>query len=86
MNIYRLAFAESNVDCQWDRFIFSDKSTFSSAKDGPVLVYRRWTEHYNSQYVSTSTRSSHVSFHCWGWIPHEGAVILNRIEEHTHGL
>jgi ADP-heptose:LPS heptosyltransferase len=38
--LYRLAFAESCGDRRWDRVIFSDESTFSSAKDGPILVYR----------------------------------------------
>jgi hypothetical protein len=36
--VYRFAFAESNVDRKWDRVIFTDESTFSSANDGPVLV------------------------------------------------
>jgi hypothetical protein len=52
----------------------------------PVLVYRPRGERYNSQYVSTSTRSGRVSVHCWGWISHEGAGILHRIEGHLHGL
>jgi hypothetical protein len=34
--VYRLAFAESNVDRKWDRVIFTDESTFSSANDGLV--------------------------------------------------
>jgi len=38
--LYLLAFAESNVDRKWDRVIFSEESTFSSANDGPGLVYR----------------------------------------------
>jgi len=38
--LYRLAFADSNVDCKWDRFIFIDESTFTSANEGPVSVYR----------------------------------------------
>ena len=38
--LYRLAFAEGNVDRKWDRVIFTDESTFTSANDGPVLVYR----------------------------------------------
>jgi hypothetical protein len=84
--LYRLAFAESSVDRQWDRVIFSDESTLSSENDGPVLVYRPREERYNSQYVSTSTRSGRVSVHCWGWISHEGARILHRIEEHLDGL
>jgi hypothetical protein len=58
--LHCLAFAKSSVDCQWDRFIFSDKSTFSSANDGLVLVYRPWGEHYSSQYVLTSTCSGCV--------------------------
>jgi len=38
--LYRLAFAESNIDGKWDRVIFTDKSTFIPAKNGPVLVHR----------------------------------------------
>jgi hypothetical protein len=83
---YRLVFAESSVDRQWDRFIFSDESTFSSANDEPVLDYRPRGERYNCQYVSTFTSSGRVSVHCWGWISHKGAGILHRIEEHLHGL
>jgi hypothetical protein len=45
--LYRLAFAESSVDRQWDRVMFSDESTFSSANDRPVLVYRSRGERYN---------------------------------------
>jgi hypothetical protein len=54
--LYRLAFAESNVDRKWDRGIFSDESTFSLANDGPVLVYRPRGERYNSQYVYLHTQ------------------------------
>jgi hypothetical protein len=84
--LYRLAFAESSVDRQWDRVIFSDESTFSLAKDGPFFVYRPRGECYNSQYVLTSTRSGCVSVHCWGRISHEVAGILHRIEEHLESL
>jgi hypothetical protein len=62
--LYHLAFAESSVDRQWDRIILSEESTFSLANDGAVLVYRPGGERYNSQYVSTSTRSGRVSVHC----------------------
>jgi hypothetical protein len=84
--LYRLAFAESSVDRQWDRVIFSAESTFSAENDEPALVYRPRGERYNSQYVSTSTHSGRVSVHCWGWILHEEAGVLNRIEEHPDGL
>jgi hypothetical protein len=84
--LYRLAFAESNVARSWDRVILSDEAIFSSASDGPVLVYRPRGERYNSQYMSTSTRSGRVSVHCWGWISHEGAGMLHRIEGHLDGL
>jgi hypothetical protein len=77
--LYRLAFAESSVDSQWDRVIFSDESTFSSANNWPDLDYRPRGERYNSQYVSTSTRSGRVSVRCWGWISHKEAGILHRI-------
>ena len=46
--LYSLSFAESSVDSKWDRVIFSDESTLSSANDGLVLVYRPWGECYNS--------------------------------------
>jgi hypothetical protein len=43
--LYGSAFAESNVDCQWDRVTFSDISTYNSANDKHILVYRPWKEH-----------------------------------------
>jgi hypothetical protein len=75
--LYCLAFAESNVDCKWDRVIFTDESTFSSANDWLVVVYRPQGERYNLQYTSTCKRSGCVSVHCWGWISHEGAGVLH---------
>ena len=78
---YRLAFAESNVGRKWERVIFADESTFSSANDGPILVYRPRGERYNSHlsvYVYLHTQCL-VSFLCWGWISHEGAGMLHRI-------
>jgi len=59
---------------------------FSSADDGPVLVYRPQGERYNPQYMSTCKRSGRVSVHCWGWISHEGTGVLHRIEGHLDGL
>jgi hypothetical protein len=38
--LYRSTFAQSSMVLKWDRVIFCDESTFSSADDGPVLVYR----------------------------------------------
>jgi hypothetical protein len=40
----RLALLRNSVDRLWDTVIFSDKSTFSSASEGPVLIYRPWGE------------------------------------------
>jgi len=84
--LYRLAFAEINVDRKWDRVIFTDESTFTSANDEPVLVYRPQGQCYNAQYMSTCKRSGHVSVNCWGCISHEGAGILHHIEGHLDGL
>jgi len=42
--LYHPAPAESKVNHLWDRFIFSDESTFNTA-NGPVLVYRPWGHH-----------------------------------------
>ena len=66
--------------------ILTDESTFTSANDGPVLVYRPQGERYNPQYMSTCKRSGRVSVNCWGWISHEGAGIFHRIEGHLDGL
>jgi hypothetical protein len=73
--LYLLAFAENNVYHSWDSLIFSDKSTFSSTNDGPVLVDRLQRECYNSQYMSTCTCSGHVSVHCWGWITYGAGTL-----------
>ena len=58
--LYRLAFAESNVDRKCDRVIFTDESAFTSANDGPVLVYRPQGQRYNPQYMSACKRSGRV--------------------------
>jgi len=84
--LHRLASAESNVDRKWVRVIFTDESIFTSANDGPVLVYRPHGQRYNPLYMSTCRRSGRVSVHCWGWIFHERAGILHRIEGHLDGL
>jgi len=84
--LYRLAFAESNVNSKWDRFIFTDESTFTSANDGLVLVYRPQRQRYNPQYMSTCKRSGRVFVNCWGCISLEGRGILHRIEGHLDGL
>ena len=84
--LYRFAFAEGNVDSKWDRVIFTDEPTFSSANDGPVLVYRPQGECYNSQYMSNCKCSGRASVHSWGWISHKGAGVLHRIEGHLDGL
>ena len=65
---------------------YSDESIFSSANDGLVLVYRPWGERYNSQCMSACTCSGRVSVLCWGWISHEGAGMLHRIEGHLDSL
>jgi hypothetical protein len=70
--LYRLAFAESNVDRNWIRVIYTDESTFSSANDMPVLFYRPQGERYNPQYMSTCKRSGRVSLHCWAGSPMKG--------------
>ena len=80
--LYCLSFAESSVDSKWDKVIFTDESTFSSANYGLVLFYRPWGKHCISQYMSTSTCSGLVSVHWWGWISHEGAGMLYHIEGH----
>ena len=69
----------NNVVSKCDRVIFNDESTFSSANDGPVLVYKPRGESYNSQYMSTCTRSGRVSVFCWDWFSNDGAGMLHRI-------
>jgi hypothetical protein len=50
--LYCLAFAKHSVDHQWERVMFCNKSTFSSANDGPLLVYRPQEEQHKNQYVA----------------------------------
>jgi transposase-like protein len=66
--LYRLAFAEDNVDRNWGNVIFSDESVFSSANDTPARMYRPHGTRYNAEYVKESARSGHVSVAVWGWI------------------
>ena len=58
--------------------MFRDESTFSSANDGLVLVYRPRGELYSLQYMSTFERSGRLSVHSWAWISHEGASMLHQ--------
>jgi len=60
------------------RKTFCDESTFGSANDGLVAVYRSWEEHYNFQCVSVSTNSGCLFF--------VGGRILHCIERHLGGL
>jgi len=84
--LYRLAFAESNVDRNWDRVILTYESTFTSANDGPILVYRPQGQCYIPPYMSTYKHSARVSVNCWCWISHEGAGILHHIDGHLDSL
>ena len=79
-----LEFAVKNIiDHDWKKIIFSDEVTFSTANDGPHLVYRRGGH---------CARSGRVSVHCWGWISIQGAGVLERVEgrlnttQYTHIL
>jgi len=57
---------------------FFDESTFNSANNGLLVVYRSWEDHYNFQYVSVSTNSG-----CFFFV--EGRI-LHCIETHLGGL
>jgi hypothetical protein len=83
--LYRLAFAEDNVDRDGVNVIFSDESVFSSANDGPVRVYRPQRTCYNAQYVKESARSGRVSVTVWGWISSRGMGLLHRIDGRLDG-
>jgi hypothetical protein len=83
--LYRLAFAEDNVDHGWGNVIFSDKSEFSSANDGPVRVYRPQGTRYNAEYVKEPARSGRVSVPVWRWISSRRIGLLHRIDGHLDG-
>jgi hypothetical protein len=83
--LYRLAFAKGNVDCDWGNVIFSNKSVFSSANDGPVRVYRPQGTRYNAEYVKESARSGRISVAVWGWISSCRIGLLHRIDGHLDG-
>lgn len=65
--------------------IYSDKSTFTLRKYGPVLVNRPWRECYNCKYMLISICSGCGSFPCWGWIFHEATGILHPLQVHLDG-
>jgi hypothetical protein len=46
--------------------VFSDESTYSSANDGLVLVYRLQGQCYSCQYISTSTHTYVISVFTFG--------------------
>lgn len=64
----RLAFAEVNIDRQWDSVVFTDEKIFSTGNVGPTRVYRPSGRRFDPQYVARSSRMGHVAIHCWGWI------------------
>jgi hypothetical protein len=65
-----------------------DESAFTLSSDGLLLVYRPLGECYTSQYILTSTCSGCVFVHCYDWISHEGAGILQYLDglQHKHIL
>jgi hypothetical protein len=83
--LYRLAFAEINVDCDWGNVIFSDESVFSSENSGPVRVYSPQGTRYNAEYVKESACSGHISVAAWGWISSHRIRLLHRIDGHLDG-
>lgn len=80
--IDRCAFAELELNRNWDHVIFSDETCFSSAEFGPVLVYRPRGTRYDKRYVGERARSGRISVSCWGWISSDGAGVLHRIDGH----
>ena len=62
--LFRLAFAEENVDRDWNKIIFSDEVTFSSSKAGPEIVYRPRGSRYDPRYVAHRFSSGRVSVSC----------------------
>lgn len=83
--LYRLAFAEDNINRDWEDVIFSDECVFSSANDGPVRVFRPTGTRHNAEYVAEAYRSGRVSVACWGWISARGLGMLHRIEPGPNG-
>jgi hypothetical protein len=78
--LYRLAFAEDNVDRDWGNVNFSNESVFSSENDRPVRVYRPPGTRYNAEYVKESANSGRVSVTVWGWISSRGIGLHHRTD------
>lgn len=87
--LYRLEFAEVSVDCQWDRVIFCDVSTFSSANEGASFSLQtsgrtlKLTVYLG---MSLSKRGGCVSVLCCGWISHELIRLQHRLDGLLDGL
>jgi hypothetical protein len=84
--LYRLAFAEDNVDRDWGNVIFSDESMFSSANEGPVRVCSPRGTRYNAEYVKESARSGRVSVAVWGRISSRRIGLLHRTDGRLDGV
>lgn len=78
--IYRLAYAEENLNREWGNVIFSDECVFSSGNDGPIRVFRPSGTRHNEEYVAETWRSGRISIACWGWMSSLGVGVLHRIE------
>ena len=61
------------------KVIFPDEVTFSTANEGPSLVYRPPGTRFDHRYSASRVRSGRVSESCWGWISRRGIGTIHRI-------
>lgn len=81
----RLQFAGENVHRDWTDVIFTDECTFSSANNGPAVVYRPRGARFHPQYVHHKRSCGRVSVSVWGWISSSAFGILHRIDGRLTG-
>ena len=81
----RLQFAKTNLHRDWSRVIFSDASTFSSASNGPVVVYRPGGTRYDPRYISYRRSYGRLSVSVWGWMSSDNLGSLHKINGRLTG-
>lgn len=82
----RMAFAAAHLDHDWARVVFSDEKVFSSANEGPQIVYRPNNSRYDPDYVFQRQQSGRFSVSTWGWISAAGGGVLWRVDGNLTGL
>jgi len=80
----RVAFAENNLNTDWERVIFTDEKVFKSDHHAKLHMYRPIQMRYNEKYIQRTRVSGQISCGVWGWISAGGVGELSEISQHMN--